>query len=254
MLGAAAFGGAAQALVANTVNAQTPSDGLTQADIDLLNFVLNIEYLQAELYTKVTTGLTIAEVGVPVSGIGTPGPTIGGAEVQLTFANDPRDISLKLARDDQRHVRVLRNLLRTDAIAKPEMNLDALGAVNSLKPYMWRARQFEDLLLSAYDGIAPSLESKTALSNVMRLALVEGEHTGYMRFFSFITGFGSPIIDSHDVLPPPSGTNFFSDDSLSLAVLRTPSEVLAFLYHNITAGTLSGGFFPQGVNGPINTV
>ena len=254
LLGAVAVGGAAPVLAARGRSPQAAPDGLTTSDIDILNFLLNLEYLQAEFYTKATTGQTLAQVGIPVSGVGNSGPTIGGAAVQLTFADDPRDIAVEIARDEQRHVRALRAVLGANAIAKPEINLDALGLVSSLKLFMWRARQLEDLGLSAYDGVAPMFESKTAVGTATRVALVEGQHTGYMRFFSFITGFGSPIIDSHDVLPPPSGSKFFSNDNLSLAVVRTPSEVLAFLYHNNTSGTTSGGYFPQGVNGMINTV
>jgi Ferritin-like domain len=254
MLGAVAVGGTVPLLAATGGSPQAASDVPTSSDIDILNFLLNLKYLQAEFYTKATTGLTLAELGVPISGVGNAGPTTGGQAVQLTFADDPRDIAVQIARDEQRHVRVLRTLLGANAIAKPEINLDALGLVSSLKLFMWRARQLEDLGLSAYDGVASLFESKAALGTATRIALVEGQHTGYMRFFAFIAGFGSPIIDSHDVLPPTSGTNFFSGDNLSLAVVRTSSEVLAFLYHNNTSGTMSGGYFPQGVNGTINTV
>jgi hypothetical protein len=60
--------------------------------------------------------------------------------------------------------------------------------------------------------------------------------------------------DSQDVLPPPSGNKYFTTDSNALALVRTPGEVLAIVYGNSTSGTTSGGFFPNGVNGLINTV
>jgi hypothetical protein len=254
MLGAVAVGGTVPLLAARRGSPQAASDAPSLSDIDILNLLLNLKYLQAEFYTKATTGFTLAQIGIPISGVGHSGPTTGGQAVPLNFADDPRDIAVQITRDEQRHVRVLRTLLGANAIAKPEINLDALGLVSNFTWFIRRARQFEDLGLSAYDGAAPLFESKTALGTATRIALVEGQHTGYIRFFSFATGFGSPIIDSHDVLPIPSGTNFFSGDNLSLAVVRTLSEVLAFLYHNSTPGTMSGGFFPQGVNGLVNTV
>jgi len=254
LLGAVAVGAGAPMFAARAGSPQATPDGLTTSDTDVLNFLLNLEYLQAEFFTKATTGLTLADIGIPTSGVGNTGPTTGGQAVQISSADDPRDIAVEIARDEQRHVRALRAVLGANAIAKPAINLDALGLVSSLKLFLWRARQLEDLGLSAYDGVATMFESKTGLGIATRVALVEGQHTGYMRFFSFISGFGSPIIDSHDVLPPPSGSKFFSNDNLSLAVVRSPSEVLAFLYHNNTPGTMSGGYFPQGVNGMINTV
>jgi hypothetical protein len=57
-------------------------------------------------------------------------------------------------------------------------------------------------------------------------------------------------VDSLDVLPPPSGKNFFTVNSQALAIIRTTSQVLSIVYGG---GTTSGGFFPDGVNGVINT-
>jgi hypothetical protein len=51
------------------------AQGLTDADI--LNFALNLEYLEAEFYTKATSGKTIADFGLDVSGTGESGPTTG---------------------------------------------------------------------------------------------------------------------------------------------------------------------------------
>src|ERR1700730_17656709 len=52
------------------------------ADVDILNFALNLEYLEAEFYTVVTTGQTIDQIGIGIDGAGTLGPTTGGAQVQ----------------------------------------------------------------------------------------------------------------------------------------------------------------------------
>src|SRR3954451_18504552 len=57
------------------------AQGLTDADI--LNFALNLEYLEAEFYTKATTGKTIEEFGLGVSGSGASGPTTGGRKIAL---------------------------------------------------------------------------------------------------------------------------------------------------------------------------
>jgi hypothetical protein len=64
---------------------RTPRHGRRSApsDIDILNFALNLEYLEAELYTVATTGRRIREIGIDVSGAGNLGATTGGSVVSL---------------------------------------------------------------------------------------------------------------------------------------------------------------------------
>jgi hypothetical protein len=61
-------------------------------------------------------------------------------------------------------------------------------------------------------------------------------------------------VDSNDILPPPSGSKYFTTDSKGLAVVRSTSQVLAIVYANSTSGATGGGFFPNGFNGTITTV
>jgi hypothetical protein len=59
-------------------------------------------------------------------------------------------------------------------------------------------------------------------------------------------------LDSVDIIPPPSGTYFFSiDPSTGLPAVRTPGQVLYLAYNG--ANATSGGFFPDGVNGNLHT-
>ena len=52
-----------------------------------------------------------------------------------------------------------------------------------------------------------------------------------------------PATDSQDV--PPTEQHFFPTDANALAIKRTTSQVLAIVYANSTAGTKSGGFYPE---------
>jgi len=123
-------------------------------DVDILNFALNLEYLEAEFYTKATTGKTINEspYNIGISGTGDEGPTLGGKKVDLSnYPIFTWTIAEQIARDERDHVRLLRSALGSAAIAKPEINLDAAGfGFGNTNHFLMLARMFEDIVVSAY--------------------------------------------------------------------------------------------------------
>src|SRR5262249_10247916 len=92
---------------------QTTQPAIT--DVDILNFALNLEYLEAEFYTVATTGSTLSQI-TDVTGSGAAGATTGGAKVNFT---DPAlmAIAQQLAADEQNHVKLIRGALGSMAIA-----------------------------------------------------------------------------------------------------------------------------------------
>ena len=138
---------------ASLIGPLTESEAQSITDVDILNFALNLEYLEAEFYTVVTTGRTIADIGIGVGGVGTTGPTTGGGVVSL----DDRVLQAarNLANEEQMHVRLLRNALGSAAIAKPAINLAALGiGYRNVTEFLTLARAFEDVGVTAYLGAA----------------------------------------------------------------------------------------------------
>jgi len=238
----------------------------TITDTDILNFALNLEYLEAEFYTVATTGTTIAQAGIGVDGMGNPGPTTGGQKVRLQPNDGDKDrddektrklseIAEQVTRDEQTHVTLLRGALGSAAIAKPAINLDALGfGFRNFRQFLQLARAFEDVGVSAYGGAAPLITSKDILATAARIALTEALHSGTFRLLVAVNNVQTSPVDGLDILPPPSGTQYFEVDQQALAIVRTPSQVLAIVYGNGAAGTSGGGFFPNGVNGTITTV
>ena len=232
-------------------------------DVDILNFALNLEYLEAEFYTVVTTGKTLAESGFKLSGKGNEGPTTGGDKVDLIHSSDRIEITRQLkavmeeiTNDEQQHVLLLRGALGADAVAKPRINLDALNTgFQGFLHCIALARAFEDVGVSAYGGAAPLISSKDYLGTAARILSTEAYHAGNLRLMA-AANYDTYLfkVDSQDILPPPEGKQFFTVNQQALSIIRTPGEVLAIVYGNSTPGASGGGFFPDGVNGTITTV
>jgi hypothetical protein len=251
-----AMAGAAAAAVGTMRNANAQSTA-APTDADILNFALNLEYLEAEFYTVATTGKTIDQLGVAISGSGTPGATTGGKQVTLTNSSFlTTDIANEIAFDERQHVAFIRGALTAAGatpIAKPAINLDALGfGFNGFTDFLQLARAFEDVGVTAYAGAAPLIQDKTILGAAARIAETESEHAANIRLQVAKLGIPTSLLDGVDILPPPSGQKYFSVDNNALTQVRTTGQVL-FLVYGFQANVTKGGFFPNGVNGTINT-
>ena len=225
-------------------------------DSDILQFALNLEYLEAEFYTMAIFGTTIDQMGIGIDGSGTAGATTGGQKVTFFANSSLLNSATQIGEDERAHVSLLRNTLMTalsvQPIAKPAINLDALGiGFGSQEEFITLARAFEDVGVSAYGGAAPLLTSTTILGYAARILAAEAEHVGNLRLHASLYQAPTAAVDSLDIIPPPSGTRFISVDSNGLSIIRTPGQVLSIVYGapNLT----SGAFFPAGVNGTLNT-
>jgi Ferritin-like domain len=233
-------------------------EGQTAAptDADILNFALNLEYLEAEFYTVATTGSTIDQMGVGITGTGNQGAATGGKMVNMTNSSFPTaQIASQIADDERAHVTLIRQALTAagaQPIAQPAINLDALGfGFGSVTEFLQLARAFEDVGVTAYAGAAPLISSKAVLGYAAQILGTEAEHASNIRLQVAQLGIPTTLLDGVDVLPPPSGQNYFSVDSNGLVQTRTPGQVLYIVY-GLQANVTAGGFFPGGVNGTIN--
>jgi hypothetical protein len=228
-------------------------------DFDILNFALNLEYLEAEFYTVATTGKTLAQSGFKLTGSGNHGTVTGGMQVDFGSYTAVQQIAKEIALDEQTHVKYLRAALTQFGgapIAEPSINLDALGVgFTTVAQFLALARAFEDVGVTAYGGAAPLVLNKTVLGAAARILAVEAEHSGNIRLLVAQNNVKTTPLDKVDILPPPSGSQYFSDvqnPPLAQTQVRTPGQVLWIVY-GFKANAVSGGFFPDGVNGPINT-
>ncbi|MDP9055254.1 MAG: ferritin-like domain-containing protein [Acidobacteriota bacterium] len=248
-------GMASAGLAAFLANAETASAAVT--DTDIVQFALNLEYLEAEFYTMAMTGQTLSQTSVGITGSGNAGATTGGNKVVMTAGSSLNVSGMQIMQDEQNHVTLLRGLLtglNITPIAKPAINLNALGTgFESQEAFIALARAFEDVGVSAYGGAAPLIQNTTILGYAARILAVEAQHTGNLRLHAALFLAPTKPVDSQDILPPPSGTQYFSDNAQALSIVRTPGQVLSIVYGSNPNGATSGGFFPNGVNGSINT-
>ncbi|MDP2321264.1 MAG: ferritin-like domain-containing protein [Acidobacteriota bacterium] len=224
------------------------------SDNDILNFILNLDYLQAELYTVAISGRRIADYSVAIGGVGTAGDTVGGAAV----AFEPRlhEVVTQLAADERVHVKTLRDQLGSLAVAKPAIDLEAMGAgFRSEAEFLGLARMFEDLVMTSYLGVSSLIGDPRLRATTVGLALAEAQHANTFRSLVSERGLVVPRFDALDVPPPPSAVGrHFNVDSEGLCHVRSASQALAVLYRTETPFAAAGGFFPQGLNGVVRNV
>ncbi len=293
--GAAASAGALSLLSAcgGDSNTATPTPTATSttganADLDVLNFALNLEYLEAQFYSWAAFGQPLSS-GL-TSGVGTAGTVTGGAAVPFSdplVAQYAREIAL----DEIQHVTFLRTVLAGAQVAMPAINIagDATGAftaaaraakvvdANSVfNPYaddvsfLLGAYLFEDVGVSAYKGASPLITNKTYLEAAAGILAVESYHAGLIRSVLYRKGIdaatvftnASLISDARDGLDggtdddqgigDATTANIVPTDTNGVAYSRSTGQVLNVVYLN-KASVASGGFFPQGINGNIRT-
>jgi hypothetical protein len=155
------------------------SEPITETDI--LNFALNLEYLEAEFYTYAVTGKSITSFGIGIDGkatgdnAATGGTTAGGSQVR--FDNNEifsRDIAAEIGSDERAHVVLLRDALGSAAVAKPNINLNALGiGFGNQTDFLTVARILEDIGVTAYAGAAGMLRTPETITTAARLLAVD---------------------------------------------------------------------------------
>ncbi|PPG10904.1 hypothetical protein C5C27_11400 [Rathayibacter sp. AY2B7] len=277
--GVAGLGIGAAALAAPTASAEEVAAS-GPSDASILNFALNLEYLEAEFYLRAVYGTGLG--GSDVTGKGTPGGVIGGRPVDF---KTPwlKSFATEVANDEKAHVKFLRAALGTAKVARPAINLKdsfnsaavAAGLIKagqSFDPFasesnfLLGAFVFEDVGVTAYKGAAPLIQSKTYLDAAAGILAVEAYHAGAIRsaiYAADLSDSANKLSDARDSLDGKTDldqgvkvngeANIVPTDGSSIAFSRTPGQVLNIVYLNPAAGTRTGGFFPRGVNGELVT-
>lgn len=241
------------------------AEAQTSTEVEVLKFALNLEYLEAEFYTYAVYGFGIEKLGFGISGEANGsnpaegGSTTGGKKVYFdgnATTNLSAQLAAEIGSDERAHVALLRSALGSQAIAKPNINLNALGlGFGSDFEFLKLSRIFEDIGVSAYGGAAGLLTTPAIITTAARILAAEAEHVSGVRTLTTYLNISISALDGADLIPPPSGPHlqvFSINKANGLSAIRTPGEVL-YLAFGGKANATSGGFFPTGVNGAITT-
>jgi Ferritin-like domain len=123
-------------------------------DVDILNYALTLEYLQAAFYTETE------RVGAVRGNAKQAARVVGAVE--------------------RAHVRAFRKALGDAAVKRPAF--DFRGVTEAQNAFLKTAVAFEDLAAAAYKGQAPLIQSKRVLGVAVSIHSVEARHAAWMRY------------------------------------------------------------------------
>jgi hypothetical protein len=249
-LGTTALAGLVLAGVTKKADAQA-----TLTDADILNFALNLEYLEANFYNLAVNGVTIDKLSTPIgiTGTGTQGVVLTKPSfAAVPFANATiKAYATETAIEEGKHVSFLRNALAASAVAQPQIDLvtsfntlaqGALG-IPAFDPFandayfLIGAYIFEDVGVTAYHGAAGSITSSANLGYAAGILAVEAYHAGLVR----------TAINAADLIAEFAPTGTLTGYTQAISAFRSK------LANNGPASTTTNGGLKQDDQGIDNT-
>jgi ferritin-like protein len=135
-------------------------------DVEILNFALTLEYLEAAFYTQALK---------QVSGL----------------SGDAKSLATEIRDNENEHVAALMKTIK-DLGGTPVKapGVDFGDAFANQKAFLKLAQTFEDTGVSAYNGAAPMIESTDVLAAAGSIVQIEARHAAAIRLLN-----GQPITD-----------------------------------------------------------
>lgn len=192
-------------------------------DLDILNFALTLEYLEASFYTEALGGS--GTTGVPASSGKFSRGQITGSRLFTRFGGRIRRTAYGYLTDirdhEVTHVDFLVGALGANAVGACEFDFSA--ALGSVKSFIGTAQVLENTGVMAYDGAIRYVDDGDNLQAGAQIATVEARHAAYLNLINR----DSPFPDAFDDGKLPS--------EIIQAVLATgfvkecPDEVTALI-------------------------
>ena len=158
-------------------------------DIGILNYAYALEQLEAAFYTQV--------IATPYSSM---------ASIELTYLTDIRDHEVA-------HRQFFKTALGTSAIKGLTPDFSAID-FTSRSAVLGAAKTFEDLGVTAYDGVAYKIQNVAYLAIAGAIVSVEARHASLIANLLGVSFVGTDQIDSN-------GINVSNNPSVVLAAANT---------------------------------
>ncbi len=171
---AAVGGGVAGAAMLSGGAAAPAVAATTRNDREILNFALTLEYLEAEFYTE--------------------------AERKGALSGRTAKFARVVGAHERAHVQFLKKALGSRAVKRPRFDFgDTTG---DQKRFQRTAMTLEDVGVTAYEGQAPSIDSKAILAAAGSILSVEARHAAWIRNIISATTDSDPSPAPDAVNPP----------------------------------------------------
>ncbi len=160
-------------------------------DVDVLNYALTLEYLEATFYTQALGGS--GTTGVPSSGARFNRGAITGAKQLRGFGGRIRSSAYALLSDirdhEITHVDFLRSALGAAAVGPCEFTFSA--ALCNVRSFLATAQVLENTGVMAYDGGIRYVDGGDNLQAGAQIATVEARHASYLNLINGDSPFPS---------------------------------------------------------------
>ena len=222
---ALALGGGMFLTGTQAAQAQAGGNPAAPTEVDVLQFALNLEYLEAEFYLYAVNGSGLSAGDRTGSAAGGPQGAVNAVGARAVSFSDPlvAQYAREIAADELAHVRFLRNAIGSSAVAEPAIDigvgpsnaftavaraanmqgagivLNAMGGT-AFDPYasdeafLLGAFIFEDVGVTAYKGGSPLINNKTYLEAAAGILAVEAYHAAIIRTTLYGKGIATPTL------------------------------------------------------------
>jgi rubrerythrin len=131
----------------------TGQGGLGKRDVEILNYALTLEYLEAAFYEEANSKGNLTGIA--------------------------RTFSQVVGQHENEHVQTLLGVLGSKAVKKP--SFDFKGSTNKETTFLKTAKVLEDTGVAAYQGQATRIQSTDVLASAGAILAVEARHAAWVR-------------------------------------------------------------------------
>lgn len=219
---ALALGGGMFLTGTQAAQAQATGNPAAPTEVDVLQFALNLEYLEAEFYLYAINGTGLTPADRAGSAAGGPQGAVNATGARAVTFTDPliAQYAREIAIDEQAHVRFLRTAIGNTAVAEPAIDIGvgpnnaftavaraanmqgagiALNAQNgtAFDPYasddafLLGAFIFEDVGVTAYKGGSPLINTPAFIEAAAGILAVEAYHAAIIRTTLYGRGYSA---------------------------------------------------------------